>query len=40
MLPAPPLPEWLARMVPFTRYQLNVGGHALHVMEQGQGCAS
>ena len=36
-LPAPQLPDWLERMVPFTRYQVRVGGHALHVMEQGQG---
>lgn len=36
-LPAPPLPDWLEAMVPFTRYQVKVGGHALHVMEQGEG---
>lgn len=36
-LPAPKLPDWLERMVPFTRYRIRVGGHALHVMEQGEG---
>ena len=36
-LPAPPLPDWLEAMVPFTRYQVRIEGHALHVMEQGEG---
>jgi haloalkane dehalogenase len=37
-LPAPPLPDWLARMLPFDRYLVEVaGGHRLHVMETGQG---
>ncbi len=36
-LPAPPLPDWLERMVPFTRYQVRVDGRALHVMETGEG---
>ncbi len=36
-LPAPPLPDWLARMVPFERYRIDVGPHAMHVMEQGAG---
>lgn len=36
-LPAPPLPDWLAAMVPFTRYQVAVGDTRLHVMETGSG---
>lgn len=36
-LPAPPLPDWLAAMVPFTRYRIAVGGARLHVMETGSG---
>jgi len=37
-LPAPPLPDWLGRMLPFTRYRVAVGdGLAMHVMEQGAG---
>jgi len=36
-LPAPELPEWLATMVPFSRYRVDVGGHRMHVMEAGQG---
>lgn len=35
--PAPELPGWLEKQLPFTRYALNVGGHFLHVMEQGEG---
>ncbi len=31
------LPAWLERLVPFERYRLAVEGHALHVMEIGQG---
>ncbi len=34
---APMLPDWLDRLVPFTRYRLQVGGHLIHVMEQGAG---
>lgn len=35
---APPsLPPWLARMLPFTRYRVDVGGVNMHVMEQGEG---
>src|SRR5207248_724880 len=34
-MPAPELPEWLSRLVPFTRYRLQVGGYAMHVMEAG-----
>ncbi len=36
-LPAPPLPDWLAPLVPFTRYQVAVGERRLHVMETGSG---
>ncbi|MEI8256713.1 MAG: alpha/beta fold hydrolase [Deltaproteobacteria bacterium] len=36
-LPAPVLPDWLARMVPFERYRVDVGRYAMHVMEQGAG---
>lgn len=32
--PAPEMPGWLEKQLPFKRYQLNVGGHFLHVMEQ------
>jgi cis-3-alkyl-4-acyloxetan-2-one decarboxylase len=36
--PAPELPGWLARLVPFERYRLPTGdGLAMHVMEQGRG---
>lgn len=35
--PAPPLPDWLARMVPFDRYVVEVEGHRIHVMESGAG---
>lgn len=34
-LPAPDLPPWLARLVPFERYMLDVGGYRMHVMEAG-----
>jgi haloalkane dehalogenase len=38
MVPAPPvLPLWLARELPFHRAMVDVGGFAMHVMEQGQG---
>jgi haloalkane dehalogenase len=36
-LPAPPLPDWLAARLPFTRYALQVGAHRMHVMEAGEG---
>jgi haloalkane dehalogenase len=36
-LPPPALPEWIASRVPFERYQVRVGGYALHVMESGKG---
>ncbi len=32
---APVLPDWLARMLPFERYTVQVGSHRLHVMEHG-----
>ncbi|MGB8329132.1 MAG: alpha/beta fold hydrolase [Polyangiales bacterium] len=37
-LPAPDLPAWIAKEVPFTRYCLAVGdGLRMHVMESGRG---
>jgi cis-3-alkyl-4-acyloxetan-2-one decarboxylase len=36
-LPAPELPDWLARLVPFERYRVQLAEHAMHVMEVGQG---
>ncbi|RMG26764.1 MAG: alpha/beta fold hydrolase, partial [Bacteroidetes bacterium] len=38
-LPAPPLPGWIADMLPegITRYRLQVGDMQLHLMERGQG---
>jgi haloalkane dehalogenase len=36
-LPAPPLPEFLARLLPFERSLVEVGGLRLHVMEAGRG---
>src|SRR5262245_6090530 len=36
-LPAPPVPEWLDRMLPTNRYCLDIEGWKLHVMERGQG---
>lgn len=35
--PAPKLPEWLERQLPFERYTVTVAGRRLHVMEQGAG---
>ncbi len=35
--PAPPLPVWLEKMVPFRRYLIEVGDHRNHVMEIGEG---
>ncbi len=34
-LPAPELPPWLSRMLPFERYAVRIGDHRLHVMESG-----
>lgn len=34
-LPAPPLPDWLDRLLPFRRYRLRVRDHTMHVMEAG-----
>jgi haloalkane dehalogenase len=37
-LPAPELPPWIAKEVPFTRYRIAVGGGLhMHVMETGRG---
>jgi pimeloyl-ACP methyl ester carboxylesterase len=38
-LAAPPLPEFLARQLPFSRYAIEVDGLLLHVMETGRGPA-
>jgi cis-3-alkyl-4-acyloxetan-2-one decarboxylase len=32
---APPLPDWLDRLLPFRRYVLQVHSHRMHVMESG-----
>src|SRR5258706_3251342 len=34
---APEIPGWLAAMLPFERYAIEVAGQKLHVMEQGSG---
>jgi cis-3-alkyl-4-acyloxetan-2-one decarboxylase len=34
-LPAPPLPDWLDRLLPFRRYSLRVRENVMHVMESG-----
>ncbi len=34
-LPAPALPSWLARQLPFPRYRVDVGGLRMHVAERG-----
>lgn len=36
-LPPPPLPRWLDPLVPFERFSVEVEGHRLHVMTQGEG---
>jgi haloalkane dehalogenase len=36
-LPAPDVPAWLARLVPYERYLVDVGGWRMHVMESGVG---
>jgi haloalkane dehalogenase len=33
--PAPPLPPWLAKLLPFERYRVDVDGIGVHVMEAG-----
>jgi cis-3-alkyl-4-acyloxetan-2-one decarboxylase len=34
-LPAPTVPDWLARLIPRERYLVDVGGARMHVMEAG-----
>ncbi|MCC6901682.1 MAG: alpha/beta fold hydrolase [Polyangiaceae bacterium] len=36
-LPPPPLPDFIARLLPFRRYATLADGHQIHVMESGQG---
>ena len=36
-LPAPGLPDWIERDLPFERYCVDVGGYRMHVMEIGEG---
>jgi haloalkane dehalogenase len=38
-LPAPPLPDWIERLLPagHRRYGVDVGGRAMHVLEVGEG---
>jgi cis-3-alkyl-4-acyloxetan-2-one decarboxylase len=36
-LPAPALPDWLSRMLPFQRSTVQVGAWRMHVMEAGEG---
>ena len=38
-LPAPPLPDWIERLLPagVRRYRADVGGYRMHVMEVGDG---
>ncbi len=36
-LDAPALPPWLSEQLPFERYAVQIDGHRLHVMEQGEG---
>lgn len=36
-LVAPPLPRWLDRQLPFSRYSVEVGRYRMHVMEAGVG---
>jgi len=35
--PAPAMPSFIARQLPFERYAIDVGGMRMHVMERGQG---
>ncbi len=37
VLPAPPMPNWLERMLPFDRYAVELEGHRMHVIETGRG---
>ena len=37
ILPAPPMPYWLERILPFERYTVRLDGHRMHVMETGNG---
>jgi pimeloyl-ACP methyl ester carboxylesterase len=39
LLPAPPMPGWLADQLPFARAAVDVGGWRLHVMTAGDGPA-
>jgi cis-3-alkyl-4-acyloxetan-2-one decarboxylase len=36
-LPAPPLPDFIARELPFERYLVRLAGHRVHVVEHGAG---
>lgn len=36
-LPAPRIPRWLERELPFQRYRVSVGAYRMHVMECGHG---
>ncbi len=36
-LPAPAIPRFIARQLPFDRYAIDVGGARMHVMERGSG---
>ncbi len=36
-LPAPPLPYWLDRQLPWSRYAVQLGRYRMHVMETGEG---
>lgn len=38
-LPAPPLPDFIARLLPFERFLVDAAGTRLHVMEAGSGPA-
>ena len=35
--PAPELPDFIDRLVPFERYTVEADGHQFHVMERGEG---
>jgi len=36
-LPPPPLPDWLAALLPFERYRVDLSDQSMHVMESGHG---
>lgn len=36
-IPAPDLPPWLERQLPFLRYRVDLGAYRMHVMEVGEG---